>query len=241
MLNEASEWKTDAEIISWFSKQVLGTGPREANSISSESPILQRFKSTLFQIRRTVYDFHFELSANLEWLKSDLRELQLDFDLPPQDLALAGLPLLLSGSFQDSANWQVEEKALERLRGAVLLDFAFDLSKSMGQGKTPCAQRCEGLYRDQAAAGISMLPEIGEDMERCWRSEIEILKENSLESDSSIQRCLDLFSADSRSRFCSDKCRFNTFQIVKQIKDPGYLAEKQKRYRLKKGQQSSQA
>jgi hypothetical protein len=80
---------------------------------------------------------------------------------------------------------------------------------------------------------VEAIPSVSPEYEKRWRQEIELLNEHGQTKAPELERCPDLFVASPKARFCSDACRFTTFQIAKHVKTPGYHAEKQKRYRKK--------
>lgn len=220
VLNEHSEWRSDEEVCRWFSSLTnnLGSNPSKK--------ALQNFSDTLCQIRKLIYDNHFGKELSLSWLNNELQNCQFELHLPSE---FPGLPALRSPTTKKDA-----DALLESFRGALIIQFALSLSEALSSGEALGVRRCEGLYRDSKAASLSLLPEVSERIETLWRQEIPVLVEKSLELDAEIQRCADLFSEDTRSKYCSDKCRFSTFQIIKQLKEPNYLADKQRRYRQKK-------
>lgn len=122
--------------------------------------------------------------------------------------------------------------------GTLILNFSSDLSRMIESGDGLFVHRCEGLFRNQKADQISTVSGVNNATEELWRKEIPLIVEQRLEQTPEIQRCADLFVTRSRSKYCSDACRFATFQIAKQLKDPQYLAEKQRRYRQKKSDEN---
>lgn len=219
-LNEQSLWRSDADAIAWFAKLSGKKNPELGPSS------LKIFSNSLCSMRNVLYSIHFEENFDLTWLQDELAELKLVFEWPP---VFGFMPVLRGKS--DTAS---DEGLLESLRGGLLMQFASDLAQSLLEGTA--VQRCEGLYRDDKAQQISIVPEVREDIEQKWRQEIPVLVEKAIvDTDVEIQRCADFFlSTKSRSKYCSDPCRFSTFQIVKQLKEPEYLAEKQRRYRKKR-------
>ncbi|MBX9723295.1 MAG: hypothetical protein K2X81_17965 [Candidatus Obscuribacterales bacterium] len=220
VLNEHSEWRSDDDIQQWFAR-VSG---KTKLGLSAQS--IKRLKDNLCRMRKTVYDRHFGKKLEIEWLEKELSSMKLTFDI---NKSQPGIPFLRTVVTEDTA-----DSLLDSLRSALLLQFAADLAQDLANNDATHVQRCEGLYRDPSANNLTMVPEVSEKIESMWRREIEVLKEQSLETEVEIQRCSDLFPAISRSKFCSDSCRFSTFQIIKQLKEPDYLKEKQRRYRQKK-------
>lgn len=219
-LNDQTEWKDEADGLRWFARLL----DKENTSIAPE--IFRRFYNTLCELRNLVYQHHFGDQIDLSWLNAELTQIHVSIIWPNR---FHKLPLLRSPG-KDAG----DESLLESLRAALLIQFACDLAESLSTNNAPCVQRCEGLYRDQNADSLTTVQEVSNSTEFKWRKEILVLVEKSLENETEIQRCADLFSPSSRSKYCSDKCRFNTFQIIKQLKEPNYLSEKQRRYREKK-------
>lgn len=227
-LNEESQWQNDKDAVIWLSAFFAA----ESNGFSPGAQALENFRLSLKQMRNTLAAFHFEKTADLSWLKVELNGFRLDFDFSGARSALPPLQAFNQGLCLYSKDAQL----LEKLRAFLLLDFAFELSRSLASGLAPSIQRCEGLYKEPSAASIMQLDSVSFETELAWRKEISLLCRHDLETKAGIQRCADLFkaAASAKSRFCSDKCRFNTFQIQKQLNEPDYLAEKQRRYRKKK-------
>jgi hypothetical protein len=107
------------------------------------------------------------------------------------------------------------------------------VSTSPHDGQTASIARCVGLFRENSNARLSVVRSISNESERRWRDEIDLLKDYELTESPAVQRCADIFLAAPKAKFCSDACRFTTFQLAKQLRDPRYHADKQKRYRNK--------
>lgn len=222
VLNEHSEWRSNNDILMWFARLVNKPEAKPGQSA------IHDFTQTLCQMRKLVYESHFKRELDVSWLNDELSKLEFEFKWPANKHQLS-FPLLRAKSSATG-----DDKFLESLRGALIIQFALDLDTHLRDGKGIGVQRCEGLFRDMNASKLTTVPEVSDNIEIGWRKEIGIIVEKELESQKEIQRCADLFEASSRSKFCSDACRFSTFQIIKQLKEPNYLAEKQRRYRQKK-------
>jgi hypothetical protein len=220
-LNEQSEWRSSEQMLRWCAKILKKPG------LKLSEGGLKAFSDTLTQIRHLIYAQHFEYELDLRWLNRELSRVQLCFQSPAKTPGCPPLGAIAGG--------KGDEKLLETLRLAILIQFAADFSQSLASETKVAAQRCEGLFRDLSANKLSTIPAVEDQIESAWRQEIPALIENELLHNAHIQRCGDLFAADSRSKFCSNACRFSTFQIVKQLNDPEYLANKQRRYRERKG------
>lgn len=224
-LNEQSEWRSRQDL-GKFLCSFLG---RSSLELSDES--IESFSDALAGMRRILYDSHFDCAPDFAWLSTELQSVKLKLNWVPQ--ARESLRLIAYTDL-DHERSSGDEMLLSSLLAELILRFSLDLSDSFRDESKFPVQRCEGLYREQGAGKLSSIPGVSDDIELKWREELEILVEKSQTSNAELQRCADLFSANSRSKFCSDKCRFSTFQIVKQLKDPAYLADKQRRYRQKK-------
>jgi hypothetical protein len=128
-----------------------------------------------------------------------------------------------------------DDKSLEQLRLTLLMQFADFIGGTIDSGMTDAARidRCRGLYREDSEIPLAAsFPTAVEDK---WRNEIDLLVEYE-NSATDVVRCEYFFPRTPKARFCSDACRFSTFQITKQLQEPNYLADKQKRYRSSKKQ-----
>jgi len=209
MLNEEAAWCDYSDFAKWFA------------SIAPElkvpdEPAYSRFRTALEAVRTEAARIYFGEPVNTELVNGWLRDVTLELD--NESVAGTRLPLLLA------ARTERHQTILDRLMGALLVGFAQFVAEHASGGPGLC--RCQGVFRDQRFEGATL-----KDFELRYRREIELLDEQDLLEDPSVQRCADFFVGRSKARFCSDSCRFVTFQISKQMNDPGYLAEKQRRYR----------
>jgi hypothetical protein len=217
LLNEQTEWDSPEKISDWLSQMLQR--PCAANQKS-----LKFFWDTLTYIREVIYAVHFGEGLDADVLNARLSSCRFSFHAKP----IGYLPPLRAESQSDDSS------LLIALANTYLLAFAQDLAKVItGEGEFVVA-RCEGLYRDPKLQRLGAAPDIADEVELRWRREVEVLTEKGIEDSTQIHRCADLFIGNSRSRFCSDRCRTITFQLIKQLVNPNYLAEKQRRYRSKK-------
>ncbi len=250
VLNEQCQWQDENDLQTWFA-----TVQGKEKVLLSQSCI-SSFVQALSSMRKLIYLSHFGKELDLSWLNGELAKARITLASDPRSLSSrttnepaisvlkvhmmaerrnsgkdSGKDCLGSGQGRES-----DDRELYALRDLLILRFAIELADFLDSGSKTFVQRCEGLFRDLNASSLSLAPEIDDNIEELWRKEIPVLLEKSLENNKEIQRCADLFGTGhkSRSKYCSDACRFSTFQIVKQLKDPKYLAEKQKRYRSKK-------
>ncbi len=227
VLNEQTTWQTSFDVKTWFERVSEQSAPSDGS--------VSEFQSLLSEIRNAVSALHFNQSATLDWLDKYLAKLHLEFCPPGHDDQATSrlLPALRARRSSDSS-----DSLLRCVGDTMVLQFAQFLSECV-QSKQILVGRCEGLFKTATLEdrdGVSQYPH---EVELCWREEIPVLVESKLTDDFAIQRCADFFLVTPKGRFCSDSCRFTTFQITKQLKDPNYLAEKQKRYRQGKKDSSA--
>ncbi|MBY0356646.1 MAG: hypothetical protein K2W82_01485 [Candidatus Obscuribacterales bacterium] len=219
VLNEQSEWRQIEDVKKWF-ELLLG------RKVQVTDAVLKAFDLDLCRLRQLVYDHHFQRTLDLSWLEERLQSIRFAFHAEPEKNKLPSFRACAAGDDDSSLLVSVSDTLIHQCAQFVSDYFL------KNDGADLC--RCQGLYRDQNALNTSVLPAVPVTEEILWRQELAVLVEKNLQEEAQIQRCADLFVGDSRSRFCSDACRFSTFQIIKQLQDPAYLAEKQKRYRQKK-------
>ncbi|HEY9731512.1 MAG TPA: hypothetical protein V6C89_06345 [Drouetiella sp.] len=239
-LNEQVEWTDGNMQLSWLA-DVFGS------PVSPSERTLERFNASLRAMRLQLGESHFARSFDLSWLNDELRESrpQLEWHVgatagsSQADLGVvrgSRLPSLRASTANiisdDGANCNADS-LVELLRLTLLLQFAQFIGGIIDSGidEAPRIDRCRGLYKidsnvpDQAA----FPPEV----EKRWRNEIELLVQHDAVA-TDVVRCEYFFPRTAKGRFCSDSCRFSTFQITKQLEEPNYLADKQKRYRSNK-------
>lgn len=212
VLNEQFEWNTTDDLKSWFIKL---TGKQPVLSKAS----IHEFQKCLNFIRDQVSALHFDESVDTKTLDKKLSGIKLSMSktdvLPP-----------LHAKAQGSSDADL----LKAMEETILLQFAAFLSDFLSDNGETSLNRCEGLYKEQRSFDSeSLAPPM--DTEKRWRKEIPILIECRLLSSPDIHRCGDFFVGKAKARFCSEACRFRTFQLNKQLTDPSYLADKQRRYR----------
>ncbi|MDZ4834358.1 MAG: hypothetical protein SGJ27_11330 [Candidatus Melainabacteria bacterium] len=211
ILNEEAAWHDYGDFSEWFRQ--IAPGLNIPNTTQFE-----QFRSSLDFIREQASCIYFGLEPATGALNAKLNLISLEIDLAAT--AETRLPSLLAVAKND-------DDILERLAGALIVGFAQFVADYQKGGPGLC--RCEGVFRDARLSEEHL-----SESEKRYRREIALLEEKRLLEDPLIQRCADFFVGRSKARFCSDACRFMTFQISKQLKEPGYLAEKQRRYRTKR-------
>ncbi len=221
VLNDQTTWKTRQEFLAWFS-QLTGRPP----SLTEDS--INEFESTLRFIREQLAALHFSKSINLNELNQRLRQITVQLADCSTESAKIRLP-----SFRAYAQSKNDADVLRSIGNSLLLQFAQAAGSAIDSDfENMPFSRCEGLYKRSLEDDIAAAAAYPGQTEQRWREEITLLKETSTQSDD-LLRCSDFFVKTPKGRFCSDACRFTTFQIAKQLQDPNYLAEKQRRYRKK--------
>lgn len=210
ILNEEATWHDYGDFSAWFS-QVAGRLP------VPEKMRYEKFCSELDFIREQASLIYFDQKPDVISINKQLKLYSLEIDA--EATSETRLPSLLAVA-------RPGDQILDRLYGSLLVGFAQFVADNQNGGPGLC--RCEGVFRDARMSDVPLT-----EPEKRYRQEISLLEEKSLLDDAGIQRCADFFVGRSKARFCSDTCRFMTFQISKQLKDPRYLAEKQRRYRSK--------
>lgn len=222
VLNEQATWASYNDAATWLTS--LFSKPIEVPAAAVE-----RFHAELNFIRSQVFALHFGEAPDLASINEKLKLVRMELRSLKDSSSAGKLPCLVA-----AAAGPADEDLILSVSQTVLVQFASFLGAWLQDPESNEVSRCEGLYREPGAASLSPVHSVPSDIELQWRQEIPLLVEQDLLSKADVLRCADLFiSARSRTRFCSDECRFRTFQISKQLTDPGYLAAKQRRYRQK--------
>lgn len=235
VLNEEASWQTREDLLKWLDqhqKVSVNFQPDEGGNRGEEE--IEEFEKALLYMRQQFEALHFGEKPNTEWLNERLfgMTFKVEADWHKGDL----LPPFRSAFRDFGHSAQDSQPCLRALTETLLLQFAIFLSQAM-RGSLPII-RCEGLYKlDDGEKGdsLSVVRSISDSAERKWRSELALISERHLEDDREIQRCADIVIPSRKAKYCSDACRYATFQIMKQLEDPDYLAEKQRRYRSRRG------
>lgn len=216
-LNEQYHWLAPEDFSGWFHSVV---GGKQRSKPPTQSAI-NRFTNTLRQLRLNAAAVHFGTVIDTNWLNEQLQECRLVVDTSTDSARWPALRVRANSSEPDDV--------LEALRLTLILQFASFIADNLdNRDSSSRIERCLGLYRNDAP-----LPEAAvfpAELESKWRQEIALINDNAASADD-ILRCEDFFVKTPKARFCSDACRFSTFQIAKQLQEPDYLATKQKRYR----------
>lgn len=224
VLNDEAEWQRPEDMISWLSNNC---GQRLNPSKKAQDGFAE-----LLRLMRSVADsFHFGEDLKLDWM--DERLAKASFALGYEDwlpVPLSEFLPLLHARVKDSS----DDAILEAISQTLILQFSQFVDSALTSGEDCGVSRCQGIFRLPGNAKLDALTAPSSETEIRWRKEIDLLNEHDLINANELQRCHDLFIASPKARFCSDACRFATFQIAKHLKAPGYHAEKQKRYRKKR-------
>lgn len=217
-LNEQTSWTASDDVLSWV-EAICG------RRLNVDDPSINSFLGSLDFMREQATSLHFGHALKIEELNARTEKLALVFRLSEKPSNLPPLLANLSGNS--------DPKILKSLSDTLFLGFIVFLSNAAQEASGNSIARCEGLFREppkeRKRLGLAKIED-----ESAWRREIPLLQEAQSEDVNEIQRCEDLFIFSPKAKFCSDACRFSTFQITKQLKEPGYIAEKQRRYRSRK-------
>jgi hypothetical protein len=215
VLNEHAEWTKIDDLKAWLTK-ILGHKP------DLDKASIDAFDETLNFMRRQVSALHFNQDIEEKKIDTRLKSVKLGFGQGKNSF----VPILHARP--DGSN---DAAVLHSLEDTLFVQFAFFAAQCLSGETVAGINRCEGLYREETVPG-SVSKNFSYEHEKRWRKEIPLLEKASDNDD--IQRCADFFIVKPKSRFCSETCRFRTFQINKQLTDPDYLADKQRRYRARK-------
>ncbi len=221
VLNDQTQWTSNQDALDWLYKLT-------ARELSVSSQELAAFFEQLDFIREQVTNFHFGEAVAFDCLQEKLNGVALFVHV---DHASDGLPLLMASKGSNS-----DADVLRSISDTLLMQFVSFLSEAVQAESSPSIVRCEGLFRE-GGKERKRLGALKRERESAWRAELSLLQEAEPDVVDEIQRCEDLFVYSAKAKFCSDACRFSTFQITKQLKDPGYMKEKQRRYRNRKEKQ----
>lgn len=221
VLNDQTQWTSDQDALDWLYKLT-------ARNFSVSAQELAAFFEQLDFIREQVTSLHFGEAVAFNRLQERLNGVALSVRA---DYAVGGMPLLMAWKGSNS-----DADVLRSISDTLLVQFVSFLSETAQTESSPSIVRCEGLFRE-GRKERKRLGALKNERESAWRAELSLLQEAEADVVDEIQRCEDLFVYSAKAKFCSDACRFSTFQISKQLKDPGYMKEKQRRYRNRKEKQ----
>jgi len=223
ILNEQALWISYEDLVNWFA-EMLGRSPTLSQNAVEE------FQNSLNLIRKQVSAIHFHEQVDAHLIDEQLQGVRLELVESLENES--GTPFSSRmPAMRARARDNNDDSLLRSLKETLILQFAAFAGEALDRKAENAVARCEGIYREGTATHLSPVPSFPAEIELRWRREIPILSESGLELSPEILRCADFFLARGKGRFCSDECRFRTFQLTKQLADPGYLAAKQRRYR----------
>lgn len=223
VLNDEADWKGEDQLLNWLSAQC-------GIKLNPSKKALAGFEEVLKQMRNAIDSLHFGEDLMLDWIDERLGATSFSLsyaDWMPVTLR-EFLPLLHAKVKDDS-----HDALIQALSDTLILQFSQFVNSTFSGGEESGIARCQGVFRLPGNPKVSPVTSQSPENEMRWRKEIDLLDKHDLMEAPELQRCPDLFVASPKARFCSDACRFGTFQIAKHLSNPDYHAEKQKRYRKK--------
>lgn len=226
VLNEQTHWHTRADFRLWFSEQI----GRPASLLDGT---IDGFDEAIGFMRRQVANLHFEESVDLLWLDTQLKTISLGLlhHQGAQEGADSRLP-----RFRSRVKGMIDSDLLRAVKDTLLIQFAEFIGDALDGTSSRTVMRCEGLHRELPGS-IPEAASFNAETEQRWRDELPVIKRASA-SGIDLHRCVNLYVAAPKTKFCSDTCRFATFQTAKQIEQPTYTADKQRRYRRRAEKQA---
>jgi hypothetical protein len=227
ILNEQQAWTSRDEFKQWF----YALAGRQANLLDGT---IDGFIEALGFMRRQVANLHFSEPVDLLWLDTQLKTVTLGLlhHQGAQEGAESKLP-----RFRARVKGMLDSDLLRAVKDSLLIQFAEYVGNALDGTADKVVSRCEGLKRKTTLRALPPEATCGEEGEQRWREELPLLRRNT-PATADLERCPNLFAGTSKTKFCSDTCRFATFQISKQVEEPGYLAAKQRRYRRRQEKQA---
>lgn len=227
VLNEQTRWESRADLMNWFF-QLAG---RKATLLDGT---MDGFEEALGYMRRQVANLHFGEPVDLMWLDTQLKTVSLGLlhHQGAQEGADSKIP-----RFRARVKGLHDTDLLRAVKDTLLIQFAEFVGDQL-DSPTQLVSRCEGIHREAAQKPVTGAAAYAADVETRWRSEITVLA-GETENVADVHRCSNLLLAGPKVRFCSDSCRFATYQLAKSVEEPSYLADKQRRYRRRQEKKGS--
>jgi hypothetical protein len=213
-LNEACTWETKEQANNYL-QTIAGTAIDLSASEMAELSAAEAY------MREQLNALHFGRALSIQYINERLAHVKLQLRAADNDLN-SGLPSLSAFSSGRSDVGNIIE--------TLLFQFAVFLGDTMDGAATYRVGRCEALCRSKTVADCTAFYRKFRSLEESWKEEIA----HDLANTDEIERCADFFVATHGGKFCSDACRFNSFALRKQLENPDYQAEKQRRYRSRK-------
>ena len=227
VLNEQSRWQSRADLSDWF-YQLAG---RKAVLLDGT---IDGFEEALGYMRRQVANLHFGEPVDLMWLDTQLKTVTLG--LLHHQGAQEGTDSKIP-RFRARVKGLHDTDLLRAVKDTLLVQFAEFVGEQL-DSPNQLISRCEGIHRESSQKPVVGPAAYAADVESRWRSEIAVLSTAS-DSAADVHRCSNLLHAGPKVRFCSDSCRFATYQLAKSVQEPSYLADKQRRYRRRQEKKGS--
>jgi hypothetical protein len=225
ILNLQAEWRQEMQMWQWLSA-TFGHKPKLAPSS------LLHLEEAFSCMREIVDSLHFGEQPNLDWLEKRLDKIRPS--VAAEKFLCAHIQTVMP-LFHASIAGQTDDDILNAITNTLLLQFAQFIGGANQNNQIPQICRCQGIVRQFGnAESVENQSSLSKNELR-WRQELDLLNEHALTQSPTIERCADFFITSGKARFCSDACRFATFQFSKHLESPEYHAEKQKRYRNKLG------
>lgn len=219
VLNEQTRWYCRDDMKAWLTELV----GRHATVLDGT---VDGFEEALGYMRAESANLHFGLPVDLVWLDTQLKTVTLG--LLHHQGAQAG-PGARLPYFRAKVKGMHDTDLLRAVKDTLLVQFADFLGDCLDAAQ--CAvSRCEGVYRITDRGFVAAPACYSGEMEERWRKEIR-LSADSNGSTHELQRCANLFVGNGKMRFCSDACRFATFQIEKRSSETNNVVDKPRRYR----------
>jgi hypothetical protein len=256
LLNAETCWSCQEDMESCIFGLLLNAHdkPRNERMKFSETQA-QKLVEALTYMRYQLAALHFGKPADLSWLNDRLKNCRLELrsktDSSKQMKAHPGTAGKGSHGHRPHINLcQTEhrldhqlpslqaitsENSIDSLLGAFidtyLIQFASFIASALDGAPIYTVSRCEGLHKKANLSENENFYRLYESLEAKWFAELPESNEGLTIME--LARCADFFIQKGKGKFCSDPCRFSTFAVRKQLTEPDYLRQKQKRYRHK--------
>jgi hypothetical protein len=227
VLNEQTRWYNRVDLKQWFA-ELAG---RPVNVLEGT---VEGFEEALGYMRRQVANIHFGDPVDLLWLDTQLKTVTLGLlhHQGAQEGDNSQMP-----HFRARVKGMHDTDLLRALKDTLLIQFAEYVGDTLDSESAGNVMRCEGLHKKSTGRPIAEVAAYPEQVESQWRDELSVVLIDEADEEE-VQRCSYLFIGNPKGRYCSDACRFATLQITKQVQEPEYLVEKQRRYRRRNNKQA---
>ena len=230
LLNADTTWSSRDDLRSFVS-DALGNSAHSWSDTDYKmsNANADEINNAAIYMRYQLAALHFNAPVNLSWVNERLG--QSNFRVYERDTAPdCKLPRLRAVNMDTS-----EDSLVRSFIDTFVLQFTQYISSALEGSPIYTVSRCEGLHKSAQLAECEHYYQTHSDLEAKWILELAPNNPVVAERLMDVARCADFFLQKGNGKFCSDSCRFSTFAIRKQVSDPNYHAEKQKRYRRSKG------